>query len=332
LFVLRELLPYLAASPGGLARAFEQVGCDVVLCQEYEYARFDMAVIAARRQALPVFATFQGGDQHWSRLEGLIRPWTLAHSAGLIIATASEIERVRRTYHLPDGMITRIFNPLDAKQWQPCDREAARRELGIPPHARVAVWHGRVLMRHKGIDVLLDAWEQLCSARQRDDFHLFLIGTGIDAEQLGTRLQAPIFGNVHWQNAFVNNHSLLERYLSAADVYVFPSRHEGFPVAPLEAMACGLPVVASDAQGIPDIFEHGEDDGGIVVQRDDAPALAQALERLLSDPVLAQELGRRARQRVDTTFALETVGAQLRRVLYPRQECVSRAIGQGETQ
>jgi starch synthase len=254
----------------------------------------------------------------------------LAKSSGLIIATASEIERVRRVYHLPDGMITRIFNPLDAGQWQPRDRGAARRELGIPAQARVAIWHGRVLMRHKGIDILLDAWEQLCSSRQSEDFHLFLIGTGIDAEQLGKRLQAPIFRNVHWQNAFLNDRSLLERYLSAADVYVFPSRHEGFPVAPLEAMACGLPVVASDAQGIPDIFEHGEDDGGIVVPRDNAPALAQALGRLFADPVLAQELGRRARQRVDTSFTLETVGAQLRRVLWPHQERAPHAMSQGE--
>jgi glycosyltransferase involved in cell wall biosynthesis len=57
----------------------------------------------------------------------------------------------------------------------------------------------------------------------------------------------------------------MRQYLSVADVYVFPSRHEGFPVAPLEAMACGLPIVAAYAPGICDILSEGEESGGLVV-------------------------------------------------------------------
>jgi starch synthase len=77
-------------------------------------------------------------------------------------------------------------------------------------------------------------------------------------------------------------------------------------------MACGLPVVASDAQGIPDILEGGEASGGLVVPRDNATELALALGRVLDADAWGRELGRRARLRAETNFSLEASGKQLR--------------------
>jgi starch synthase len=117
---------------------------------------------------------------------------------------------------------------------------------------------------------------------------------------------------VMWVDEFVSDPSVIQRYLSAADVYTLPSRQEGFPVAPIEAMACSLPVVAADAPGVPDILEGGEVFGGIVVPREDATALALALGRVLDDEAWGRELGKRARCRVESCFAPEIVGQQLR--------------------
>lgn len=97
--------------------------------------------------------------------------------------------------------------------------------------------------------------------------------------------------------------------------YVLPSRWEGFPVAPIEAMACGLPVVAADAQGVADIFENGEADGGLVVPRENPQALAAALGQILVIQNLAQELGKRAYHRVEAHFSLNAIGQQLRSFL-----------------
>ena len=106
--------------------------------------------------------------------------------------------------------------------------------------------------------------------------------------------------------------------MSAGDVYVLPSRWEGFPVAPLEAMACGLPVVATSAPGIEDIFDRGEQSGGLVVPSEDAKELARCLNRLLGDEAEARLLGERARQRVTEAFSLEAVGAELQGFLSNR--------------
>lgn len=138
------------------------------------------------------------------------------------------------------------------------------------------------------------------------------MGTGSDAEQLHQRIASMQLKGVLWLNEFVSDRAIMQRYLSAADVYTLPSRQEGFPVAPLEAMACSLPVVAADAPGVPDIFAGGDISGGLVVPREDATALAQALTQVLDNEAWGRELGKRARQRVESYFAPQIVGKQLR--------------------
>jgi starch synthase len=264
---------------------------------------------------LPVFATFQGGDKLQSFLEYPMRLLAYRACTGLLVATQTEIDRLQLQYGVPTTKIARIFNPVDVGTWQASDRSEARAELGIPDNARVVVYHGRIDMYRKGLDVLLDAWELICRDRPDQDLRLLVVGTGPDAEQLSQRITTMQLRGVIWLNEFVNDRTVIQRYLSAADVYSLASRQEGFPVAPIEAMACNLPVVAADAPGVPDILEGGEVSGGLVVPREDATALAQALGRVLDDEAWGRELGDRARCRAESCFTPEIVGKQLCDVL-----------------
>jgi starch synthase len=88
-------------------------------------------------------------------------------------------------------------------------------------------------------------------------------------------------------------------------------------VAVLEAMACGLPIVASDAAGVVDALPRAEDDGGIIVPSGNPQALADGIGRLLADPALATRLGRIAERRIEEEFSLEVVGQKLRQFLFP---------------
>jgi glycosyltransferase involved in cell wall biosynthesis len=315
LAVLREVVLYLTTPVRALGREVRAHGCQAILCQEYEQPRFDVSVALGRLIGVPVFASFQGGDYQRSRLERFSRPLALRGCAGLIIGTGTEIDRVRSRYRVPPAKIARIFNPVDVATWDPMDRGEARRALGIPPDAEVVAWHGRVAMEQKGLDVLLDAWERVRGARAGRDLRLILVGTGRDVERLRQRLATIEPRSVMWVNAFVHDRSAIRRYLSSADVYAFPSRVEGFPVSPLEAMSCALPVVAADANGIPDILEGNEAAGGVIVPRGDAVALAREIGRLLDDVPASRELGLRARRRIESLFSLDAVGAQLRAVL-----------------
>lgn len=310
--LMQSLGTYLSTPLELLTREIQHFGCHAILCQEYEYARFDVCVLLGKLINLPVFATFQGGNKIHSVLEYPLRLWALRACTGLIIASHTEIQRVNIHYGVPNTKIARIFNPVDLGKWRAIDRTYAKTALGIPLNARVVVCHGRIDIHRKGLDILLDAWKKIYSDRLDQDLRLMLIGTGPDAEKLRQCITIMQLRGVMWIDEFVNDRTRLQQYLSAADVYTLTSRQEGFPVAPLEAMACELPVVATDASGVSDILEGGEISGGLVVPQEDTAALALTLGRVLDHQVWSQQLGKCARRRIEEYFSLEVIAQQLR--------------------
>jgi glycosyltransferase involved in cell wall biosynthesis len=315
--LLKDVTPYLATPLMTLAQEVRRENCQAILCQEYEYARFDISVLVGQFLKLPVFATFQGGDFQTSRLEQFVRPRSLDRCAGLIVATQTEIQRLQQRYSIPTAKVAQIFNPMDVKNWRALDRDQCRAAIGIPREADVVISHGRIDLHRKGLDVLIDAWEQLCRNRPNKELRLLLVGTGSDAAALRQLIAAKHLHNILWIDEYVRDRGLIQQYLSAADVYTLASRHEGFPVAPIEAMACSLPIVATDAPGVPDILKNQEDSGGLIVPREDATALAFGIDRVLNEPGLRAKLGMRSRQRAEQAFSLEAIGQQLSKVLFP---------------
>lgn len=305
---------YAATPLRALTTVLRKEQCDAILCQEYEHARFDTCVLLGRLLRLPVFATYQGGNETRTRVEQPLRRLSIGGCAGLIIPSRNEVARVQRTYGVPAEKIGSIPNPVERVSSEEYDRQATRAALGIGRNTRVVAWHGRIQIETKGLDILLDAWDRICSARPDDDIFLLLVGSGRDADALRRRLASS--RKAQWVDRYVFNRHELWSYLSAADLYTIPSRREGFAVAVLEAMACGLPVVASDAPGVADVLPRGETDGGIIVPRENPQALAAALRRLLDDRALADRLGTIARQRMEQDFSLQVVGQKLRDFLF----------------
>ena len=310
--VVFNALPYLATPVITLAKILRKEGCDALLCQEYEYARFDVCVALGWLLKLPVFATFQGGDFQASKWEKYLRPLSIPAAAGLAVGAKKELDRLKSTYFAPNKKLAYIPNPVDLSIWHGIKRDKARAMLGLPTSSEIVIWHGRIEINRKGLDVLLDAWQQIVQDRVGRALCLILVGSGSDDDALRGMINALRCNNVIFVNKFMTDQELLKVHLSSADIYAFPSRHEGFPVAVLEAMASGLPIVAADAQGIPDILNGGEEAGGIVVPRGDSHSLAEALGRLLDDPKLRIDYGARATKRVEVEFSLNAVGKKLK--------------------
>lgn len=234
------------------------------------------------RQAMRPFPAFM------KAVDRVLAPWT---DRALVVSES--LRPVARDLHgFPPERVEVLHNAVDLERFRPAgeaERERARGRLGLGATDAVAACVAR-LEPVKGIDVLLDAWPAV-EARV-PGAALLLIGDGPERRALERRARRLRLERVR----FLGYRRDVERLLAAADVAVLPSRSEGFGQVILEAMAVGLPVVASRVGGIPEIVRPGT--SGLLVPAEDPRALAEALGGLLREP------GRRARMR---TAALRTV-------------------------
>lgn len=307
-----ELLRYVSTPVALFERVLREIGADGILCQEYESERFDVCVRVGRRLGLPVFASFQGGDRTVGAVARRRRGQSIRAAAGLIIGSRREASRVVHEHGVSKERIGRFPNPFGMDEVGSADREGARRDLEITPDAAVVAWHGRVDIHAKGLDLLVEAWRMVCRDIEPGRAVLLLVGSAADDDAFRLMLRKRLDDRcVRWVDRFIRDRAEIYRYLSAADIYAFPSRREGFPVAPIEAMACGLPLVAAQAHGVDEIVPGGADDGAVRVPAEDPEALARALGCLIADPARSLRLGRAARERVQTHFSLEAVGREM---------------------
>ncbi|HEV8662420.1 MAG TPA: glycosyltransferase [Candidatus Methylomirabilis sp.] len=178
-------------------------------------------------------------------------------------------------------------------------RAAARKLLGLPPRATVI---GTVLARmdrEKGLDLLIAAAARLPALRSGSAI-LVVIGGGPGEEAAQARVaDLGLDGAVRFTGPREEATTLLPSF----DIFVLPSRTEGLSNALLEAMACGLPAVATAVGGTPEAVLHGET--GLLVPREDPRALAAALQVLLDDPPRASAMGAAGRRRVEDRFRVE---------------------------
>jgi phosphatidyl-myo-inositol dimannoside synthase len=163
---------------------------------------------------------------------------------------------------------------------------------------------------YKGVDVLIEAVARLRGMHR--GLRLEVVGDGDDrprleelAERCGVRENVRFLGTLERE-------ALMDCY-RACDIFALPSGGEGFGLVFLEAMAFGKPIVGGAEGGTPDVVADGET--GILVPHGDVEKLAAALERLLGDAKLREEMGRRGRERVEKHFLFEHFQARLTALL-----------------
>jgi glycosyltransferase involved in cell wall biosynthesis len=209
-----------------------------------------------------------------------------------IAANADAVRQRLRAERVPAERITVIPNGLDAERFT-AERDAHPIRRGII----VAN-----LRREKGHDVLIDAARAVLT--RYPDAHFDVVGDGIEREALLARAAAR---GVSHAFAFLGHSDDVGERLGAADFFVLPSRSEAFPNAVLEAMASGLPVVASKVGGIAEAVDDGRT--GLLVAPGDPDALARSIVRLMSEPDLASRLGRAARADVRERYSFDRMVA-----------------------
>lgn len=225
-------------------------------------------------------------------------------SSSVMRESLREIGVAGRIDVIPNGTDMEAFRPASGPE-----KRKLRAELGFPMDGPVVLFVGSISPR-KGVDVLLEAWDAI--GRRHPDAHLALVGPRHDeirpdepvddffAELEATLERTPASDRVTFTGAVDD----VADYYRAADLFVFPSRKEGMPNVVPEAYACGLPVVMTPFQGLPD--EFGRDGEHHVLAERTPRALAEAVAGLLDAPARRRELADRARRWAEQELALET--------------------------
>lgn len=272
------------------------------------------AVLAAKRLNIPSVITMHGGDVYVNHEQGYdfptrwyVRPplrWTL-RNAGALSAITDDCRQHALRAGAPDEKIHIVFNGTDLRRFSPSE-DGVKDTLG---YGSQMVFACRQLFPRKGIRFLIEA-----AARIKPQFpqlKVVIAGDGFErpdllrlASELGIANDVEFLG-------WVPN-AELPKYYRAAALSVIPSLEEGFGIPAAEAMGCEIPVIATDAGGLPEVVEHGVT--GYVVPRGSADAIADAMTRLLSDPALCEQMGKAGRQRSLRLFDWDRTAEQFEQI------------------
>ena len=295
----QRLGKYNAILTWGLGAALRQASPDVILCGGYNYLASWQAMAWAHRHGAPFLVWVESTAADLRRghtfVESLKRNF-MRRCDGFVVPGKSSREYVRN-YGTPEDKIFTAPNAVDVEFFQ---RRAAevreqaavqRQVLHLP--ARFFLFVGR-LVREKGVFDLLDAYGTL-APELRSEIALVFAGDGVARPELERRASGITPGAVHFVG-FMQRETL-PSYCGLADMLVFPTHSDTWGLVVNEAMACGLPVIASSAAGCTaDLVQDGWN--GRLIRPGDVGKLAQAMKEMASQAELRSLMGRRSGERI----------------------------------
>lgn len=248
-----------------------------------------VAVRLGREMGLPVMLSSIGSDAHtypYQSKRAMSVTCKVLRDADLILVEgAGAVEDIRRL--TTDTAPIHVFSRgIDLSRFEGApSRDDTRAKFGLPRGRKLIVFVG-TLNESKGVRVLTEAFARIAS--RHADADLVYVGSGMLLEDI--RTMAAASGLSHRVHLIGKRpFSEVPHILLACDVFCLPSFAEGLPKSVVEGMAAGLPVVATNVGGIPDVMSHGE--CGILISPRDVSGLAEAMDRLLANPDEAARMG-----------------------------------------
>jgi glycosyltransferase involved in cell wall biosynthesis len=286
-------------------RVLDEVRPDLVLFSDGAPMSLLTAKEVAARLRVPYIVLCHCASGVWARpfADAVARlPGVYAQAREIVAVSHENRDVLRRHFGLPpeagiviqNGRPDAFFAPRSA-----ATRQRVREALGIPADAVVSMTVGRMDLV-KGYQYQIAAMKPLRASPAWPSLHFVWVGDGGLAEQLrGLAARLRIDDKVH----LLARRNDVPDLLDAADLFVLPSLFEGMPLAVIEAMAKGLPVVASAVSGTPEALGDAGRVLATPVRNPAFPqALAAAIERLVLDPSERRDLGAAARARAETCF------------------------------
>ncbi|HUP23851.1 MAG TPA: glycosyltransferase [Thermoanaerobaculia bacterium] len=291
---------------GGFLRSFTPRRDDAVLLAHFLCHEGYAGLVGSRSTKIPLVAVARGDDVHawprrWPDRQEKLRAVT-GGADGLVAAShslARDVERwMPRRVH---RKVSVVYNGINTEDFHPPtnldEKITAKESFGLPSNGKVLLCIATPIVE-KGWLELFAAFARLVgeSGSEEDEWTLVGVGAPRDADDLDLTARATrsgIAGRFRWLGTLAPEQ--VPRLLRASDAFVLASHDEGLSNAVLEAMATGLPVVATDVGGHSEVIVDGR--SGLLVPPRDVDRLAQALEQVVREPEISRRLGEQARSR-----------------------------------
>ena len=227
--------------------------------------------------------------------------------ADRFVAISSDIAEELQRHGVGEDKIELVTNSVDTSLFSPVNpaiKATLRQKLLLPADRTIVTYTGR-LVSYKGLPLLFRVWEQV--QREHPEALLLVVGSG-GVDMYNCEAELKQFVQVHGLQEtvrFTGDVHNVHEYLQVSDIFVFPTEKEAFGISLVEAMACGLPVVATPTGGIKDILVDQQN--GLLVEAGSFQALYDAIQRLITDSSLAGSLGRAGLVTARTRYARHVV-------------------------
>lgn len=271
------------------------------------YVPGNYARLAAALLRVPVIIDHWHGFTPFNRKRRFICRW-LGRVTDLSLAVSQGVrDYLIEQCTLDPARVRVVANGVDLERLRlHRPRTEVRRELGLASEARVVGLVARLDHWGKGHKEFFTA---LADLPDRDRVEALIIGGGRrEGEMRQLAEEMGLAGRVH----FLGQRNDIPDLLAALDIFALPSHSEGVSLALLEAMAAGLPVIATAVGGLPEVVTDGVN--GLLIPPKNPEALVQALARLLAEPALAKNLGDNARRHVAENFSLDRLGREINEI------------------
>jgi glycosyltransferase involved in cell wall biosynthesis len=278
--------------------------CSIVHVHGHPYISSYLAYKIAKKYKKPLILTQHNtfiDFQSWLNLVEHLNDWVVGSvvlkGADRVIAVSTKTMEYVLKLGADKSKTSVMYNGVDQNFFHPMNKKKSRDKLGLPENKTLILTVRRLVYKN-GLDTLIEAASLL--ARDRTDLLFIIIGNGPDKKFITNRIrQLGINGNVRLVG-FVPE-ELLPLYYNAADHFVIPSSSgEGLPLVLLEAMACGLPVIATTVGGTPEIIKDMVN--GVLVPPGNQRALAQAILKLISLKKESQAIRVESRKTIENNF------------------------------
>lgn len=254
-------------------------------------------LVAARMARVPFVVHGEHGTLQLRGYQARIQRWVWSRTTRVLSVSRKLAEKMTAATGFPASRILTIQNGVDFSRFSPSLRDHARAEMGLGADELVIGTAGR-LVPVKDQANLVDALAMLRDKGVR--FKALIAGEGPLREALEARITTRgLTGCVR----LLGQRPDIERVYAALDIFVLSSRSEGLSNTILEAMASGLPVVATNVGGAEELVNDGRT--GLIVAPGDSAALSAALAQLAIDPVRRREMGLAARAKAESGFSME---------------------------